>query len=437
MRAVLAAVAAVFLVVLAARAQQPADPPGIGCVSAQNQWRREGAGMTLDQARAFLARVPRTCLGTRAAVQARIDTLSRPTTTVPPPPDPCGPANAAWPYLRRSSDRAALQAFIADTPAQCSVRGEAQARLNALPRETVSRPPPTTTTTRPPTTTATEAPRGPRAGETFRDCAECPEMVVIPAGSFTMGSPANETGRDTDEGPQRNITISRNFAVGRTEVTRGQYAAFTRASGRAAGNNCYTDRDNNGSWEQDANGTWRDPGFTQGEDHPVVCVSWEDAQAYVAWLNTQTRGGYRLLSEAEWEYAARAGTTGRFSNNGDDSQLCSIANHADTTTSYSWRNTACSDNARFTAAVVSYQRNAFGLYDMHGNVWEWTQDCYAASLDSVPSNGSAVETSSCSIRVSRGGSWSSNPQILRSASRYWISPSDRDYGLGFRVARTF
>lgn len=280
-------------------------------------------------------------------------------------------------------------------------------------------------------------PEVPRVGQTFRDCADCPEMVVIPAGSFTMGSPASEASRDNDEGPQR-VTFARDFAVGRFEVTRGQYAAFVRATGRADGGDCFT-VNASGSSEQTASATWRNPGFTQGEDHPVVCVSWEDARAYVAWLNTQTRGGYRLLSEAEWEYAARADTPTPFVWGSDANGGCAFANGADATARarYStWSTSTCSDGALNTSAAGSYRANAFGLSDMIGNVWEGTQDCYAGSLDAVPSNGSANETGSCSDRVNRGGSWLSIPRYLRSAFRNGDSPSDRFDYMGFRVART-
>lgn len=276
-------------------------------------------------------------------------------------------------------------------------------------------------------------------GEVFRDCDDCPEMVVIPAGSFTMGSPPTEASRANDEGPQRRITFARDFAVGRFEVTRRQYAAFVRATGRADRGNCYTDRATRGTWARDPNGTWRDPSFSQGEDHPVVCVSWEDARAYVAWLNTETRGGYRLLSEAEWEYAARAGTMTSFVWGSDANAGCAFANGADAAARarYStWATSTCNDGALYTAAAGSYAANAFGLSDLIGNVWEWTQDCYADSLDSVPSIDSPNETGACSIGLYRGGSWVNVPQYLRSANRNGNSPSFRVNDLGFRVARS-
>lgn len=151
----------------------------------------------------------------------------------------------------------------------------------------------------------------PPPGTVFRDCADCPEMVVIPPGSFVMGSPEGETGRDEDEGPQRTVTISYSFAAGRHEVTRGQYAQFLRESGHtpAAGNCWYWDGDEGGAKNDDASKVWHSPGFAQGDDHPVVCVSWDDAKVYAAWLARKAGRTYRLLTEAEWEYAARSGSS--------------------------------------------------------------------------------------------------------------------------------
>ena len=125
-----------------------------------------------------------------------------------------------------------------------------------------------------------------KPGTSFRDCADCPEMIVVPTGSFTMGSPANEAGRGTDEGPQRRVDIAKPFAVSRLEVSREQYETFLRATSHRVGDNCITDRRKQGDWKPDADTNLRDPGFAQADSHPVVCVSWNDAQAYVAWLNT-------------------------------------------------------------------------------------------------------------------------------------------------------
>jgi len=246
---------------------------------------------------------------------------------------------------------------------------------------------------------------GVRDNTPFRDCPDCPEMVRVPGGSFTMGSPASESGRGADEN-QRNVTVAA-FAAGRTEVTRGQWAAFVRDTGRAdpqVTGNTYC--------------TWRSPGYAQDDNHPVACVNWDDARAYVAWLSQRTGQRYRLLTEAEWEYAARAGTT----------------------TAYSTGASISPSEARFssssTASVGAFPANAFGLYDVHGNVWEWVQDCYENPYPNAPTNGAAYETSSCSSRVLRGGSWDSFPEYLRSAFRVRVNPTLRDYYGGFRLART-
>lgn len=289
-----------------------------------------------------------------------------------------------------------------------------------------------------------------RPGDIFRDCADCPEMVVIPAGSFTMGSPANESDRASNEGPQQHITFSRNFAVGRTEVTRAQYAAFVRSTRRADSGGCYTDRDFDWRLAQDASGTWRDSGVEQEGSHPVVCVSWEDAQAYVAWLNGQVRTGaptastsggsgpYQLLSEAEWEYVVRAGTTTAFWWGNIWDGGCSYENVRDLKV-YALRPEVsalnCDDGALQTAPSGSYQANAFGLHDMAGNVEEWVRDCYENTLDSVPADGSAFSPSNCAQRVTRGGGWGDPPQYLRSSFRVGILPFTRDVRRGFRLAR--
>ncbi|MGF1453784.1 MAG: SUMF1/EgtB/PvdO family nonheme iron enzyme [Alphaproteobacteria bacterium] len=256
-------------------------------------------------------------------------------------------------------------------------------------------------------------------GSVFRDPlssgGEGPQMVVIPAGPFTMGSPPGEAGRNDDEGPQRRVTIARPFALGRYEVTWAEWAACVADGG------C-----DNGPVEK-AGG---DNGWGKGT-RPVINVSWDDAQAYVRWLNTQVEGEpYRLPTEAEWEYAARAGTTTRFSW-GDQDPVCDEAapNGANFT--------ACTDNR--TRPVGSFPANPFGLHDMHGNVWGWVQDCWHGNYNGAPTDGSArmaANGGDCSRRVRRGGSWGNFPQDLRSADRSWFNPSGRIYSVGFRVART-
>ena len=243
-----------------------------------------------------------------------------------------------------------------------------------------------------------------------------PEMVRIPAGTFLMGSPASETGRDEDEddtagagGRQVRVSVAA-FEIGRTEVTFAQWDACVAAGG------CGGHRP-------------ADQGWGRG-DRPVINVSWENAKAYADWLSGATGKRYRLPTEAEWEYAARAGSTGRFFFGEDEAALCRYANGADASTTFSWKNGACSDRSgEKTMPVATYEPNAFGLYDVHGNVWEWVDDCYANSY-------AENAKKDCSYRVFRGGSWNYRPQFLRSAYRGRFTPTNRSNFLGFRVART-
>ena len=255
-------------------------------------------------------------------------------------------------------------------------------------------------------------------GSAFRDCGECPEMVVVPAGNFMMGSPSSEGGRGDDEGPMRRVTIGYPFAVGVYEVTRGEFAHFVEATGRSIGNVCWTYE--GGEWKKRSGRHWRHPGFGQTDAHPVVCVDWEDARAYVRWLSEKTGEAYRLLSEAEWEYVARAGTTGPY--HFGSSLSSSQANYG--------------KNRGGTVPVGSYSANAFGLHDVHGNVWEWVADCWNGSYAGAPSDGSAWESGHCSRRVLRGGSWVDGPGFLRSAFRGRLDSGNRNHFDGFRVART-
>ena len=274
--------------------------------------------------------------------------------------------------------------------------------------------------------------------QAFRDCADCPELVVIPAGRFQMGSPSHEEGRFDNEGPLHEVQVNR-FALGKYEVTRGEYAAFVRDTARGDGDGCFTDAD--GKWEKRAGRSWRDPGFTQTDQHPVVCVSWEDAQAYATWLARETGKGYRLASEAEWEYTARAGTTTAryWGKRADDA--CRYANVGDRITKAQvpdWKFPIhdCDDGAAYTAPAGRYLANAFGLHDILGNVWEWVQDCWNETYAGAPTDGSAWSTGDCSKRVDRGGGWDDEPRGVRSAGRSWLEPSLRNLNLGFRIART-
>ena len=241
-------------------------------------------------------------------------------------------------------------------------------------------------------------------GETFQDCAECPKMIVVPSGLFTMGSPKREAGRDDDEGPMRRVRIDYRFAVGVYEVTFSEWYACVDAGG------C-------GSYVPD------DEGWGRGK-RPVINVSWDDAQAYVRWLSARTGKTYRLLSESEWEYVARAGTETAYSwgdSIGVNRANCEGCGSA-------WDN-------KQTAPVGSFAANAWGVHDMHGNVLEWVQDCRNENYEDAPTDGSARESEEECWRVQRGGSWLREPRGLRSAYRDDSPPYFRYSFYGFRVAR--
>jgi formylglycine-generating enzyme required for sulfatase activity len=294
-----------------------------------------------------------------------------------------------------------------------------------------------------------EIPRAaPRPGTVFQDCADCPRMVVIPAGNFTMGSPASEAERGVDEGPQRQVAITQPFALGRSEVTVAEFRRFAEESGykteaeregRAQGCSGFIYADPLAAAPgSPAVTSWRSPGLAQAESHPVLCVSWNDARAYAQWLSKKTGKRYRLPSEAEWEYAARAGSvTARYW--GDDPvQACRFANVADQSRFQTWgfgQKHECTDGNYFTAPAGGYAPNRFGLYDMLGNAWEWTEDCWNASYAGAPADGSAWLSGDCAQRVCRGGSWSTVPRFARSATRYKNPADYRDNLTGFRLAR--
>jgi len=269
-------------------------------------------------------------------------------------------------------------------------------------------------------------------------------MIVAPTGKFTIGSPPDEAGRRSDEGPQREIRIAKPFAVGRYEVTRRQYEAFLRDTGYPVSGNCMTDRRKPGTWALDAPTNFRDPGFPQSGEHPAACVNWNDARAYIGWLNAKTGGGYRLLTEAEWEYLARAGSTTAYPWGSRAKDGCPYMNGFDRVIVNKkgdlYKGEAvsfadCSDGYLNTAPVGSLRPNAFGIYDMIGNVGEWVEDCSTSSYASMQSDGS-TNLGDCSKRIVRGGSWGTQPRQLRSAERIRYSPTDVDDSIGIRVAKT-
>ena len=238
----------------------------------------------------------------------------------------------------------------------------------------------------------------------FRECAkDCPEMIVIPAGEFTMGSPATEQGRYNNEGPQHKVTIAKPFAVSKYDVTFADWDACVSVGGCPKAT---------------------DSGFGR-DTKPVINVGWDDAQTYVAWLSKMTGQPYRLLTEAEWEYAARAGTTTAYYWGDDIGKGNANCNGCGS----QW-------DAKQTSPVGSFKPNAFGLYDMAGNVFQWVQDCYHPDYNGVPTDGSAWNSGDCSNRVVRGGSWVSGPRLLRSPNRDGVATVFRGFNLGFRVGRT-
>ena len=284
------------------------------------------------------------------------------------------------------------------------------------------------------------------SGDVFRDCPDCPEMTLIPAGAFTMGTTEAQkeqlqaAGLWTEEWfaaelPAREIAVPA-FAMARSEVTIAEFQAFIDATGYRPSGVCWGLQEGEFGFRERIN--WRHPGYEQGPDHPVVCVTWWDAQAYARWLSLRTGETYRLPTEAEWEYAARAGTQTHYFWGDDADAGCAFMNGADETaqrTFPNWAAVNCDDGALYTSPVASYQPNAFGLSDMTGNVFEWVQDCYGA-YDPERTDSVDVVTGDCTSRVVRGGSWIDRPGILRSAYRNRDHPSNRDNSSGFRLART-
>jgi formylglycine-generating enzyme required for sulfatase activity len=247
-------------------------------------------------------------------------------------------------------------------------------------------------------------------GSVFKECNDCPEMVVIPAGAYMQGSPKSEVGRGDDE-DQRRVTIPAPFAMGRYEVTFAEWDAC------AVAGNCRKDVD--------------DGGWGRGT-RPVMNVSWYDIRAFVRWMNSQVEGApYRLPSEAEWEYAARAGTVTPFWWGSTIS-----TKQANYYGAYVYGEGTKGEYRAKTLPVGSFDANPFGLYDVHGNVWEWVEDCYVDSYDNVSPIGTAQTTSGCDRRVQRGGPWGLDPGFLRSARRFSQRPLFRNSNVGFRLART-
>jgi formylglycine-generating enzyme required for sulfatase activity len=282
-------------------------------------------------------------------------------------------------------------------------------------------------------------------GDIIKECDVCPEVVVVPPGSFKMGWDGAEPLRDGEvrryEGPERMVTIARPFAAGRFEVTNAQFAAFIEATDFKPAEGCFLWD----GWNAEFSKTlgWRDPGYGRppAPNEPAACVNWDAAQAYVQWLSAKTGARYRLLTEAEWEYAARAGNTAEYTWGARDDLACEHANVFDISAKNRSPNSKltaarCDDGYAQVAPVGAFKSNAFGLYDMSGNVWEWAQDCHVMPYpDDAPTDGSAVVDPVCDRRAVKGGAWMTTVDRQRFTFRGRDPAQMNSTSFGFRVAR--
>ena len=294
-------------------------------------------------------------------------------------------------------------------------------------------------------------------GHTYRDSlasgGQGPDMVVLPGGKFAMGSPKDDVGREENEGPVHDVSV-RSFALGKYPVTRGEFARFASATGYktdAEKNTpipfqppelgtpvaCFAYRGGSeNGWK--AGTSWRDPGYKQGDDEPVVCLSWNDARAYADWLSHESGKLYRLPTAAEMEYAIRARSSAPYPWDSDAEDACQYGNGRDLTANVRfprWKTgVVCNDGALFTSAVGRYRANAFGLFDTVGNVEVWTEDCGVENYDSAPADGSAQRSPNCQRHTLRGSSWNFSLTGFRSAHRENPPTAGRSFDTGLRVA---
>lgn len=290
------------------------------------------------------------------------------------------------------------------------------------------RPPP------PPKAPMVVTPVLPKPGSIIRDCPTCPAVTVLPTGSFKQGSAADLAGAPAAEKPQHRVAIDDSFAMSTNAVTVDEFRAFVTATGRdMKGCDTY-----DSEWRQRPASNWESPGFEQTELHPVTCVSWNDAKAYAEWLSKSTGQRYRLPSAAEWEYAARAGGELVQPWSADGSGVCANANVADQSAAHrypGWTVFACDDGYAFTAPVGSFLANLFGLNDMLGNVFQWTEDCWYPDYTGAPVDGSARTEGNCTDHELRGGSWFSDPAYVRASYRNHFAANYRTSSVGIRLVR--
>ena len=269
----------------------------------------------------------------------------------------------------------------------------------------------------------------PGGGERFKDCADCPEMVVVPAGQFVMGSSLDEPERESGREDQVRVAIGRPFAIGAFAVTRGEFAAFVAATGYQVDEGCYFWTGT--TWEERADRSWRAPGFEQDDRHPVTCVDLKSAKAYTAWLSEKTGKNYRLPSETEREYATRAGTA--------TSVLAGLLDldpiwPTTTARAVTHRARRASGGRRRCESTASSPMDGAST-TCTATCWDWTDDCWNENNTGNPGDGSVRTTGDCTWRVARGGAWNYSPNYLRSAFRYWNQPDNRSGVQGMRVVR--
>jgi formylglycine-generating enzyme len=260
----------------------------------------------------------------------------------------------------------------------------------------------------------------------------------VPKGKFLMGSPKEEKGRGNDE-DLHEVEITKDYWLGRTEVTVGHFKAFVAdteyETEAEKGAGAYGWDDAKKEWKKDKSYNWKNPGFAQTDEHPVVCVSWNDTKAFCDWLAKKSGKDVRLPTEAEWERACRGGTATRYHFGADEEDLAKYANVADASfrkaTTKTWGIKA-DDGHAFTAPVASFTKNQYGLHDMHGNAWEWCSDWYGSDYYGVSPKKDPQGPISGAARVLRGGSWDDHPENARAALRFWIAPAARD-DYGFRA----
>lgn len=274
------------------------------------------------------------------------------------------------------------------------------------------------------------------AGQSWRDCDTCPTMVAVPAGAVMLGSHADTIDRGSGEGPKREVRIGYALAVGQTEITRAQWQEFVAATDFKTADGCQF-YDGHFGYVMEHN--WRNPGFAQRPDHPVVCVSFRDAEAYADWLSQRTGRRYRLPTATEFEYANRAGADTPWFWGVDSTLACEYANVGDNAIKPFYPKQQvhnCVDDYLQTAPVGKFKPNKFGLFDTVGNVFEWSADCYHADFKGVPTDGGAwleADGGDCQQRSPRGGSWVSGPNWTRAAAQSRDPIDYRSFLLGFRL----